>query len=60
MAEFCKKHSREMGFPFEGYPLFCESCEIYYSKPKSLWKRIKDWFSQLPNVRSAWYWRGDR
>jgi hypothetical protein len=40
MAEFCKKHSREMGFPFEGYPVFCESCGKDYHKKPTLIQRL--------------------
>lgn len=59
MAEFCKKHSQEMGFPFDGYPVFCESCVVYYPKPKSIWKRLDDQLSRTPKIRSTRYWSGN-
>lgn len=29
MAEFCKDCAKEVGMPFDGYPVFCEECGIY-------------------------------
>uniref|UniRef100_UPI0026C2818A hypothetical protein n=1 Tax=Ornithobacterium rhinotracheale TaxID=28251 RepID=UPI0026C2818A len=29
MAEFCKDCAKEVGMPFNGYPVFCEECGIY-------------------------------
>jgi predicted Zn-ribbon and HTH transcriptional regulator len=30
MAEFCRKHARELGMRLESYPLFCETCGYYH------------------------------
>lgn len=58
MAEFCKKHARELGLKADSYPMFCEGCDKYVEKPKPSLKNIINWLINLPNLRSNKYWRG--